>query len=135
MKLFEKVRHKLGLELNESEEVELQLIDEELEQIPFNVPAVFADLHREALESQRQLMKKVYRLRREAQLALGVALNAHNNQIEWENAYRKAQKADKVIQMVLVYKVQKILLNVDHLRFLFSAIAGMLLGIFLKRIF
>ena len=135
MKLFEKFAHKLGLELNESEAVELQLIDEELEQITFNVPAVFADLHREALESQRQQIIEVYRLRREAQSALDVALNSNNNQIEWENAYRKAKKADEVIQLVLMYKVQGMLIGDNHLRFIFTAIVGTLVGIFLKRIF
>lgn len=135
MNLFEKYGDQLGLKLNESEEVELQLIEEELQQIPFNVPAVLADLSRAVLELQRQHIKAAYRLKREALSALDDARNSNNNQMAWKNAYGKAQKADDAIQQVLMYKLQDRLARVNLRKLFFTIIVIMFTPFCLERMF
>ena len=138
MKLFEQLRCNLGLKWSESEHLELQAIDEEIEQIPYNSPAVLTDTHRIALEHMRRKTIAAYCLGREAQLALDDALESNCNQMTWEKAYHLAQKTDDEIQTVLKYRLElKLSFNnsKDTFRLMFGPIGLTLIGLVFKKIF
>lgn len=124
MKFFEKFGSKLGLELNESEEIELQLIEKDIKDTPFNVPWFMTDIHKESLELKLQHTKEVYRLGRESQLMLDTVIQSNNNQLEWEIAYRRAQKADEAAHALFRSKFQEHLLGVNPPHFIFFAVVA-----------
>ena len=127
MKLFEKLGEMLGFRLHDSEFIELQIQEEIIQQIPFNVP--------EMLAVQQQETKMAYACRRQAQSALDSALQLNNSQAAWENAYMHAQETDDIIQQLLGYRFRKLIItniSQDRLTSLFGASAIVLLGVYLS---
>ena len=109
MKILNKMVYQLGLEMNQSEDVEIKKIENEIQKMPVYVPQLLS-IHQKLL----QMTKDVYRLLRESQLMLNQAMASKNDQAVWEDAYSKAETADEAIQQLAHYKCQHSLIRINR---------------------
>ena len=109
MKFLEALKHRFNLKLDNSEAVELQQIDDKLERLPYESPAMMLELHQLAWTERRIRTVEAYSLKKEAEEALTLAKNSGDNREAWDKAYRAAQASDVVVQRLLVDKLLNVL--------------------------
>ncbi|MCH9755649.1 MAG: hypothetical protein K0U37_00450 [Gammaproteobacteria bacterium] len=109
MKILDILRRQLDLKLADSEEVELQQIDDKIARLPYEAPATMLALHQESWNMRRAQTVDAYRLKREAQEALALAEASTGDREAWDKAYRAAQASDVIVQALLVEKLRDIL--------------------------
>ncbi len=107
--MLEYLKNWLNLKLDDSEAVELGLIDTKLERLPYEAPAMFLELYQAEWRDRREQTVDAYRLKEAASNALLLAKEAGDSEEAWKTSYEAAQKSDTALQALLIDKLRDML--------------------------
>ncbi|MDF1677296.1 MAG: hypothetical protein P1U32_01205 [Legionellaceae bacterium] len=109
--LLERFKKWFDLKLDESEEVELRKVDDELAHISYEFPASISALHQYVGSERRKGVARFYQLKQETSGVLKIALASGGNEARWKRAYDAAQASDAVARALLVSKLRDMLVK------------------------